>query len=186
MWHGHKKGNQQCLYNYIEVKLVIVKKKKRNPASWCGKTETDLDKISINKASYWCWLPGSYCLLYNISNSASLKFLECVLWEVILFQIITIWLNPASLSRWSRTLTPILQMSRGDKNRLSDCCLRSSMRRERLGTGECSLRSYVCDKSRNSNFSTLGIFWVRLLADYHGTSCYVINYNYNYLGFWVI
>ena len=28
MWHGHTKGNQQCLYNYIEVKLVIVKKKK--------------------------------------------------------------------------------------------------------------------------------------------------------------
>ena len=25
MWHGHKKGNQQCRYNYIEVKLVIVK-----------------------------------------------------------------------------------------------------------------------------------------------------------------
>ena len=28
VWHGRKKGNQQSLYNYIEVKLVIVKKKK--------------------------------------------------------------------------------------------------------------------------------------------------------------
>lgn len=57
--------------------------------------------------------------------------------------------NLFPLSEVIQTLTPILQMSRGDKNRLSDCCLRSSTQREELGTGECLLRSCVCDKSCN-------------------------------------
>lgn len=73
-----------------------------------------------------------------------------------------------------------------DKNGLSDFCLRSDMLVGRLGLGACLPGSWVCDKYLNSKFPTSENFWVRPLADYHGTQCYVINYNYNYLGFWVI
>lgn len=55
----------------------------------------------------------------------------------------------------ARTSIPISQMSTGDKNRLSDLCLRSNTLGERLGVGEYSPGSCVGDKSLNSNFPTL-------------------------------
>lgn len=73
-----------------------------------------------------------------------------------------------------------------DKSGLSDFRPRSDLLAGRLGRGVGSLGSRVCDKHLNSRFPTSENFWVRPLADYHGTRCYVINYNYNYLGFWVI
>lgn len=53
-----------------------------------------LEEILIKGASYWHLLALN--AISDISNSASLKFLKCVLCEIILFQIINIWLNTAS------------------------------------------------------------------------------------------
>lgn len=44
--------------------------------------------------TYWLYL-----FFQDISKSASLKFFKCVLCEIILFQIINIWLNTALLLR---------------------------------------------------------------------------------------